>query len=101
MTTHMVTVPPTGAVEELVVDRRTGASWTTRVEPFALAETVVTRGLWGDVHGVDGDPGTSDLPKTEVSWREAIVICNRLSRWEGLNPVYELVQREVALPAQW
>ena len=39
---HLVTVPLPGAVEELVVDRRTAESWTARDKPFAVADTVVT-----------------------------------------------------------
>ena len=36
----MIPVPPMGAVDDVVVDRRTGESWTVRVEPFELAEGV-------------------------------------------------------------
>ena len=39
---RMVKVPPAGVVDAVVVDRRTGESWTVRVEPFEMAETVVT-----------------------------------------------------------
>lgn len=52
MSVQMVMVPPEGAVEELMVDRRTGHSWTVNVEPFELAATVVTNELWNEVHGV-------------------------------------------------
>lgn len=99
--THLVTVPLAGAVEELVVDRRTGGSWTVHVEPFAVADTVVTRGLWDEVYGMTGDAGTADLPKTEVSWRDAISFCNALSLREGLTPVYEIAQRDVPVPTRW
>lgn len=93
MSVQMVMVPPEGAVEELMVDRRTGHSWTVNVEPFELAATVVTNELWNEVHGVTGDPTRTHFPKTEVSWREAILFCNALSTKEGLAPVYEVLER--------
>ncbi|EPH00405.1 hypothetical protein HMPREF1531_02516 [Propionibacterium sp. oral taxon 192 str. F0372] len=99
MRIRMVAVPLIGTVEEVMVDCPTGSSWTVRVEPFALAETVVTRGLWDDVHGVAGDPEMSNFPKTDLSWRDAIRFCNALSEREGLEPVYQISQRDVPQPA--
>ncbi|MEJ6018603.1 formylglycine-generating enzyme family protein [Corynebacterium sp. H113] len=101
MSVQMVMVPPEGAVEELMVDRRTGHSWTVNVEPFELAATVVTNELWNEVHGVTGDPTRTHFPKTEVSWREAILFCNALSTKEGLAPVYEVLERVITAPTQW
>ncbi|GMA42010.1 hypothetical protein GCM10025883_40550 [Mobilicoccus caccae] len=99
--THLITVPLPSAVEELVVDRRTGESWTAHVEPFAMADTVVTRGLWDDAYGVTCDPESANLPKTDVSWRDAILFCNELSLREGLTPAYEIAEREVPTPTRW
>lgn len=98
---HMVTVPPTGAVDDVVVDRRTGASWTVRVEPFELAETVVTCEQWDLARGLPSNPAHTGLPKTGVSWREAITFCNLLSTREGLEPAYAVSHRMVAEPTQW
>lgn len=61
-----------------------------RVEPIAVAETVVTCGLWDEVQGLTGDPGMAAFPKTDVSWRDAIMFCNTLSLREGLTPVYTI-----------
>lgn len=101
MSVDLVAVLPLGAVHEPMVDRRTGASWTVRVEPFRLSETVVTCGLWDEVHGVSVDSRSASLPKTEVSWRDAIIFCNALSAKEGLAPVYEVSQREVPAITRW
>uniref|UniRef100_UPI003735BB18 formylglycine-generating enzyme family protein n=1 Tax=Luteococcus sp. TaxID=1969402 RepID=UPI003735BB18 len=98
---RMIPVPPRGAVDEVVVDRRTGESWTVRVEPFELAQTVVTCGQWDQTLGLPGDAAFAGHPRTGVSWREAITFCNRLSIREGLEPVYEVSQRIVAEPTQW
>ena len=101
MRMDVVTVPPGGGVEELVVDRRSGRSWTVHVEPFEVATTVVTRGLWDELHGRTGDPAVASLPKTEVSWREAILFCNELSARHGLTTVYAVSECEVPEPMQW
>lgn len=101
MSVQTVTVPPQGAVEESIVDRRTGRSWTIHVEPFELATTVVTHGLWNEVHGLASDPTRTSFPKAEVSWREAILFCNALSAKDGLTPVYEISERAVPVSTQW
>ncbi len=97
----MIPVPPMGAVDDVVVDRRTGESWTVRVEPFELAEGVVTCEEWDQTLGLPSDPAFAGHPRTGVSWREAITFCNRLSIREGLEPAYEISQRIVAEPTQW
>lgn len=102
MSMNMVAVPPLGAtVQEPMVDRRTGTTWTVRVEPFRMSDAVVTCGLWDEVHGVSGDPRSASLPKTDVSWRDAIMFCNALSAREGLTPTYEVSRREVPAVTQW
>lgn len=101
MSVPMVTVPPMGAVEERLVDRRTGRSWVVQVAPFELATTVVATALWDEVKGVAADPSIADLPKTDLSWREAILFCNALSAKDGLVPVYAVSQQEVPAAAQW
>ncbi len=98
MRLELVAVLPQGSVAEPMVDRRTGSSWTVHVEPFELAETVVTCGLWDQVHGTSDDPRLATLPKTDVSWRDAIVFCNLLSERESLTPVYEISHRAVPTP---
>lgn len=101
MSVNLVEVLPQGAMDETVVDRRTDLSWTVRVEPFRLSATVVTCGLWNEVHRTPNDLAEADLPKTDVSWRDAVLFCNALSVREGLTPVYEVSQRVVPEPSQW
>ncbi len=101
MSLDMVTVLPLGFVEEPMVDRRTGDSWMVHVEPFELSETVVTSGLWDEVLGTSDDSKLATLPKTDVSWRDAIIFCNMLSVREDLTPVYEISHRESPTPKQW
>ena len=101
MNVEMVALPLLGRVEEQVVDRSTGTSWTVRVEPFELATTVVTRSLWAQVTCGTVAPEEAALPQTDVSWRDAITFCNTLSLQEGLTPVYTIGHREIAAPTQW
>ncbi len=101
MSLQMVTVPPLGGVEEELVDRQTGRSWSVHVAPFELTDTVVTNALWSEVQGTGADPTVADLPKTDVSWREAILFCNALSALDGLTPVYAVSEQEVPNPTRW
>lgn len=97
----MVNVPPTGAAEELVVDRRTGQSWRVPVHPFEIATTVVTHELWCHTFSLATAPELTGLPHTEVNWRETILFCNELSLLEGLEPAYSITRRDVPEPATW
>ncbi|WP_243886408.1 formylglycine-generating enzyme family protein [Dermatophilus congolensis] len=101
MKTHLVTVPLPGAVKETVIDRRTGQSWIVHVEPFALADTVVTHGVWNDVCGKVGDPQLANFPKTDVTWRDAILFCNKYLLKEGLTPVYKITECSVLKQTRW
>lgn len=101
MSVDLIAVPVLDAVEERVVDRRTGHSWAVHVEPFELSATVVTRGLWNQMQGILDDPEHASLPKTDVSWRDAIMFCNALSARDGLVPVYEISFRDVPASRQW
>lgn len=98
---HLVPVLPLDPVDELILDRGTGDSWTVHVEPFMLSDSVVTRGFWDEVHGVPGDGTVAGFPKTDVSWRDAISFCNALSAREGLTPAYDVSKRDVPATAQW
>lgn len=88
----MVRVPREGSVVESMVDRRSGRTWTIEVDPFEIATTVVTAGQWASVSGEAPEEGRENLPKVEVSWREAIRFCNDVSLREGLTPVYTVTQ---------
>lgn len=70
-------------------DEGSRATWTVRVERFALAARPVTRVLWTAVTGEPAPGATgSRTPVTEVSWLDAVAFCNRLSATEGLRPCY-------------
>lgn len=86
----MVRVPAGGRAVEVMVDRRTGRTWTVEVGPFEIATTVVTVGQWSLLFGKEPEPSQSDFPKVEVSWRQAVSFCNELSLQEGLAPTYTI-----------
>ena len=67
----MVSVP--GGAVDLRDDRR-GTRWRTAIAPFLLGRFPVT--------GEDG------LPLVNVSWLDAIALCDRLSDLEGLDRAY-------------
>lgn len=99
---QFVGVPPDGARRIGLTDRRSGRMWEVVVEPFELASTVVTRGMWHDVVGdMDARADDSDLPAVEVSWREAVVFCNELSERHGLAPAYRVDRPAAAPPGRW
>ncbi len=84
-----------------MTDRRTGRSWTVDVDPFDIAASVVTRELWNEVRGEPGDDEQTGLPAVEVSWREAITFCNRLSQQRSLTPVYDVTVLETPAGTGW
>lgn len=55
-----------------MTDRRTERSWTVDVHPFDIAESVVTRELWNEVHGDADQDEKAGFPVVEVTWREDI-----------------------------
>ena len=59
-------------------------------KPFAIGVHEVTRGQFREVlgRGRDGDP---NVPATSLTWYDAIEFCNELSRREGLEPAYEMI----------
>ncbi|MEL6344678.1 MAG: SUMF1/EgtB/PvdO family nonheme iron enzyme [Myxococcota bacterium] len=58
---------------------------------FWIGETEVTQALWSAVMGAGGCPDAEPLePVGCVDWRAALAFTNRLSRMEGLEPVYFL-----------
>ena len=94
MTIVMVRVPPDGPVTETLTDRRTGRTWTVRVQPFEIADRVVTSQLWNEVLGSTPPSHHQDLPKVDVSWRQAVSFCNRMSEQNGLAPTYTIAELE-------
>ena len=66
-------------------------------EAFLVGRYEVTQGLWSEVMG--NNPSRfkecgEKCPVENVSWREAVEFCNRLSEREGLNPAYRMQGEE-------
>lgn len=61
---------------------------------FWVSATTVTREQYYKVTGlqpnVDDGNDSQDLPVTKIEWRQALVYCNQLSVYEGLEQVYNL-----------
>ncbi len=67
------------------------AHTVTLTRPFLLARHPVIQPLWRAVTGED--VGTFDgygLPVEGVSWFDAVLFCNHLSRLERLKPAYDI-----------
>ncbi|MEE1778311.1 formylglycine-generating enzyme family protein [[Kitasatospora] papulosa] len=78
---------PAGTVD--LRDDRRGAQWQEDVEPFQLARLPVTLGQYWALTDTAPDPSVSHaLPVTNVSWLDAVDLCNRFSERIGLAPVY-------------
>ncbi len=73
---------------------RTGNEWLHRevsIQPFAMARTPVTRGLYRSL--VKAPPkawksGRDELPANSVSWEDAVCFCNTLSERSGHRICY-------------
>ncbi len=87
---------PGGEIE--LRDDRVRRQWTVRVAPFLLARYPVTQALYFAVTGES--PGTfkgDDKPVETVSWQDAVLFCNALSRQAGLPPCYALARTDAAI----
>ncbi|MFJ8887175.1 formylglycine-generating enzyme family protein [Streptomyces sp. NPDC102402] len=78
---------PAGTVD--LRDDRRGAQWQETVESFLLARLPVTLGQYWALTDTAPDPAVSHaLPVTNVSWLDAVDLCNSFSSRAGLTPVY-------------
>ena len=77
-----------GGTVDLRDDRR-GSRWRGEIAPFLLAEFAVTMKLHRAVTGRALDPSArAASPVTNVSWLDAIDVCNQLSDRSGLDRAY-------------
>lgn len=84
----MVTIPA-GGVE--LRDDRVKTVWTAQVNSFLLAPVPVTKALYSSiVHKTVGPHDELRAPVADVSWNEAILFCNLLSRHSGLQECYSI-----------
>jgi formylglycine-generating enzyme len=70
-----------------------GPAHEVHVSRFACTRYPVTRRLYSEITGFD--PGwpegeTDDRPVNNVSWTNAVIFCNLLSKKEGLAPCYQI-----------
>ncbi|MQA94744.1 MAG: SUMF1/EgtB/PvdO family nonheme iron enzyme [Streptosporangiales bacterium] len=84
----MVSVP--GGLVTLS-DRRTESRWSVRVAGFELAAVPVTQAAYAEITGERPSAARGDrLPVESVSWRDAVLFCDALSRRAGLRPAYRI-----------
>ncbi len=97
----MIEIPP-GRI--MMRDEGSGRAWFVDLEPYVLAARPITR---ADVAALPGGstepagPGGPQAPVTEVSWVDAIELCNRLSIAAGLEPCYQPGTDRDATEAGW
>ena len=69
----------------------------TLTQGFFLAETEVTQAEWVSVMGDNPShyAGCEDCPVENVTWKDAVDYCNRLSAQDGLEPAYRVDGEDV------
>ena len=73
-----------------------GNNHVSLTNPFLVGEYVVTQALWEHVMGSNPSHFKgANRPVENVSWFDAIDFCNALSEYEGLEPVYTVVDSTV------
>lgn len=79
---------PSGEIE--LRDDRTKQKWIVQVNPFLLGKFPVTQELYFDI--TKEEPSTikgNKYPVETITWKDAVIFCNKLSIQTGLNPCYE------------
>ena len=92
MITEQMVEIPSGKIE--LRDDRTKEKWSVEINPFLLSKFPVTQDFYFEVTGEN--PSTfkeSRRPVETVTWKEAVMFCNKLSIQTGLNPCY-IIQAE-------
>ncbi|MBW3467011.1 formylglycine-generating enzyme family protein [Arthrospiribacter ruber] len=83
---------PKGRVE--LRDDRTKEKWSVEIEPFLLSRFPVTQDLYFKITNENPSTYKGDLlPVETVSFKDAVIFCNKLSAQTDLNPCY-LIQEE-------
>ncbi|MDP3441651.1 MAG: SUMF1/EgtB/PvdO family nonheme iron enzyme [Ignavibacteria bacterium] len=80
---------PSGQIE--LRDDRTKQNWTVKIDSFLLGKFAVTQELYSDI--IEENPSFFKSPRhpvETVSWKEAVIFCNRLSGKTGLTPCYKI-----------
>lgn len=58
--------------------------------PIYMADTLVSQGLWSTLCDNSSNWRGARLPVERVSWLEAVIFCNMLSKTRGLQPSYTI-----------
>ena len=86
--TQMVEIP-SGEIE--LRDDRTKQKWTIQVNPFLLGKFPVTQDLYLAI--TNEEPSTikgNKYPVETITWKDAIIFCNSLSKKMKLNSCYQI-----------
>ncbi|WP_411831304.1 formylglycine-generating enzyme family protein [Paenibacillus dokdonensis] len=83
-------------------DDRIKRIWKAEIKPFLLAQYPVTMELYCAITGkapasIDGN----QRPVVNISWNEAICLCNLLSQKSGLNECYSLNHDNEEIICDW
>lgn len=72
-------------------DDRIKHSWRVEIQPFLLARHPVTQVLYYEITGERPSVFSGeDNPVESISWKDAVLFCNKLSIKTGLEPFYGL-----------
>jgi formylglycine-generating enzyme required for sulfatase activity len=80
---------PSGQIE--LRDDRTKQSWTVEINSFLLGKFPVTQELYLAI--ANEDPSTikgNKHPVETITWKDAVIFCNRLSEKMGINSCYQI-----------
>ena len=72
-------------------DDRIKQEWTVKIKPFLIGKFPVTQELYKKI--TDVNPSTFidlDKPVENISWKDAIIFCNKLSDQNELNSCYQI-----------
>jgi formylglycine-generating enzyme required for sulfatase activity len=91
---------PAGSLE--LRDDRKKTTWMVEVKSFSLAQVPVTKELYFSV--LQKSIGLNDYPQTpvvNVSWNDAILFCNLLSKQSGLKECYTISEKGESVSCNW